>query len=62
MRYESVLYQVLHVPHDAKCFPPMCILAPLSTTIRQLYSITKMATYGSYEYEEEGSGSGLNRK
>ena len=36
--------------------------ASSSTTIRQLYSITKMPTYGSYEYEKERSDTGLNRK
>ena len=30
--------------------------------MRQLYSITKMSTYGSYEYKDEGSGIGVNRK
>ena len=57
MRNVSVLYRVLHVAHDAKCFSP-CIYSHL----HQLNSITKMPTYGSYEYKEEGSGSELNRK
>ena len=43
-------------------FFAVCILASSSTTIRQLYSITKMPTYGPYEYKEEGSGTGPNRK
>ena len=59
MRNNSVLYRVLHVGHDAKCFSP-CVYS--STTIGQLYSITKMSTYGSYEFKEEGSGTGPNRK
>ena len=57
MRKDSVLYRVLHVAHDAKCFSP-CVYSHL---YRQL-SDTKMPTYGSYEYKEEGSGTGLNRK
>ena len=49
---------------NAKCFSPcvLCILASSSTTIRQLYSITKMPIYALYEYKEEGSGTGLNQK
>ena len=35
-------------------FFAVCILESLSTTIRQLYSIT----YGSYEYKEEGLSMG----
>ena len=33
-----------------------------STTIRQLYFITKMPLFGLYEYKAEGSGCGFNRK
>ena len=58
MRNDSVLYRVLHVPHDAKCFSA-CVYSHL---YRQLYSITKMPNYRPYEYKEEGSGTGLNRK
>ena len=40
----------------------VCILASSSTTIRQLYFIIKISNYELYEYKEEGSGTGLNRK
>ena len=40
----------------------MCILAFLSTTIRQLNFITKITTFRLYEYKVEGSGCGFNRK
>ena len=62
MPNDRVLYLVLNVAHDAKCFFAVCILTSSLTTIRQLYSITKMSTYGSHEYKEDGSGTGLNRK
>ena len=51
MRNDRVLIPVLHV----------CILAVLSTTIGQLYFITKITTFGLYEYKVEGSGCGFNR-
>ena len=51
---------VLHVAHDAKCFFALCILAFLSITIGQLYFITKITTFGLYEYKVEGSGCGFN--
>ena len=62
MRNDSVLYRVLHVGHDAKCFFAVFILASSSATIRQLYAITKLLTYESNEYKKGGSGTGLNRK
>ena len=62
MRNDNVLYRVLHVAHDAECFSP-CVYSQLH---RQLYDnfiqSQKIITYGSYEYKEEGSGTGLNRK
>ena len=61
MRNDRVLIPVLHVGHDAKCFFALCILAFLSTTIGQLYFITKIATFGLYEYKVERSGCGFNR-
>ena len=64
MRNDRVLRSilVLHVAHDAKCFSPcQCILGFSSTTIRQLYFITKMPTFGLYEYKVEGSGCRFNR-
>ena len=61
MRNDRVLIPVLHVAHDAKCFFALFILAFLSTTIGQLYFITKMTTFGLYEYKVEGSGCGFNR-
>ena len=61
MRNDRVLIPVLHVAHDAKCFFALCILEFSSTTIRQLYFITKMPTFGLYEYKVEGSGCGFKR-
>ena len=61
MRNDRVLIHVLHVAHDAKCFFASCILAFLSTTIGQLYFITKITTFGLYEYKVEGSGYGFNQ-
>ena len=61
MRNEIVLISVLHVTHDAKCFFTLCLLAFFSTTIGQLYFITKITTFGLYEYKVEGSGCGFNR-
>ena len=61
MRNDRVLIPVLHVAHDANFFFALCILAFLSTTIGQLYFITKIATLGLYEYKVEGSGCGFNR-
>ena len=43
-------------------FFTLCMLVFSSTTIRQLYFITKMPTFGLYEYKEEGSGCGFNGK
>ena len=45
MRNDRVLIPVLHVAHDAKCFFALCILEFLSTTIGQLYFITKITTF-----------------
>ena len=61
MRNDRVLIPVLHVEHDAKCCFAFCILAFLSTTIGQLYFITKITTFGLYEYKVKGSGCGFNR-
>ena len=61
MRNDRVLIPVLHVAHDSKCFFALCILAFLSTTIGQLYFITKITTFGLYEYKVEGSGCGFSR-
>ena len=61
MRNDRVLIPVLHVAPDAKCFFAVCILAFLSTTIGQLYFITKITIFGLYEYKVEGSGRGFNR-
>ena len=43
-------------------FFTLCILVFSSTTIRQLYFITKMPTFGLYEYKVEGSRCGFNGK
>ena len=61
MRNDRVLIPVLYVAQDAKCFFAVCILAFLSTTIGQLYFITKITTFGLYEYKVEGSGCVFNR-
>ena len=61
MRNDRVLIPVLHVARDAKCFFALYILAFSSKTIGQLYFITKITTFGLYEYKAEGSGCGFNR-
>ena len=61
MRNDRVLIPVLHVAHAAKCFFALCILAFLSTTIGQHYSMTKITTFGLYENKVEGLGCGFNR-
>ena len=50
------------VLHDVNFFFAFCILVFSPTSIRQLYFITKMPTFGLYEYLVEGSGCGFNRK
>ena len=62
MRNDRVLMAVLHVAHDDKCFFALCILIFSPRTIRQLYFITKIPTFGLYEYNVEGSGCGFYRK
>ena len=61
MRNDRVLIHVLHVTHDAKCFFALCKLVFSSTTIGQLYFITKITTFGLYESKVEGSGCGFNQ-
>ena len=56
MRNDRVLIPVLHMAPDAKCFFALCILVFSSTTIGQLYFITKITTFELYEYKVEGSG------
>ena len=56
MRNDRVLIPVLHVAHDASCFFALCILVFSLTTIQQLYFITKMPTFGLYEYKLEEVG------
>ena len=58
MRIDRVLIPVLHVAHDAKCFSP-CVYSYFH---RQLCFITKMPTFGLYEYKVEGSDCGFNQK
>ena len=62
MRNDRVLIPVLHVAHKWLMFIAMCILVFSSTTIGQLYFITKMPTFGLNEYKVEGSVGGFNRK
>ena len=62
MRNDRVLIRVLPMAQDAKCFSPCvywCFHRQLS---RQIYFITKMPTFGLYEYKVEGSGCGFNQK
>ena len=48
--------------HDAKCFS-QCVYSHLHQQLSDNFiPHKKMPTYGSYEYKEEGSGTGLNRK
>ena len=61
MRNDRVHIPVLHVTHDAKCFAALCILVFSSTTIVQLYFITKITTFRLYVYKVEGSDCGFNR-
>ena len=61
MRDDRVLIPVLHVAHDAKRFFALFILAFLSTAIGQLYFITKITTFGLYEYKVKASSCGFNR-
>ena len=60
MRNDRVLIPVLHVAHTCEMFFAISILVFALTTIRQLYFIIKMPTFGLYEYKIEGSG--FNRK
>ena len=61
MRNDRVQILVLHVAHDAKCFFRLVFTRILSTTIGQLYFITKITTFGLYEYKVEGLGCGYIR-
>ena len=63
MRNDNVQYRVLHVAHDAKCFSP-CVYSYLHRQLSDNFIPHKNANlqYGSYEYTEEGPGTGLNRK
>ena len=40
----------------------VCILASSSTISNNFIPSQKLPAYGSYEYKEEGSGTGPNRK
>ena len=62
MRNDRVLMPVLHVTHKCSMFFAMYVLVFSSTTIRQLYFIAKMPTFGLYGYKVEGSGCVFNRK
>ena len=62
MRNDSVLIPVLHVTHKCLMFFAVCVLVFSSTTIRQLYFITKMPTFGFNAYKVEGSGCSFNQK
>ena len=62
MRNDSVLYRVLHLAHDAKCFSVWVYSHFHRQLSDNLIPSQKMPTYGSYEYKEQGSGSRLNQK
>ena len=47
--------------HDAKCFSPR-VYSHIQRQLSDNFIPPKKPTYGSYEYKEEGSGTGLNRK
>ena len=58
MRNDRVFIPVLHVAHKCQMLFTMCILVFSSTTIGQLYFITKMSMFGLYEYKERGRAVG----
>ena len=64
MRNDRVIILCLQDISGTRClmFFALFILVFSSTTIQQLYFITKMTTFGLYEYKVEGSGCGFNRK
>ena len=62
MQNDRVLIPVLHVAHAAKMCFALCILVLSSTTIRQLYFITKILTFALDEYKVEVLVCGCNRK
>ena len=61
MRNDRVLIPVLHVAHDNKMFFRLVYTRISSTTIGQLYFITKITKFELYEYKVERSGCGFNR-
>ena len=61
MRNDRVLIPVLHVAHDTKYFH-LVYTRIFIDNYRQLYFITIMQTVGLFEYKEEGSVCGFNRK
>ena len=62
MRNDRVLNTGFARGTRCKMFFALCILVFSFATLRQLYFITKMPTFGLYEYKVEGSGCGFNRK
>ena len=75
MRNDRVLIPVLHVARDAKCFSS-CVNsyfhrqlsdkvskgAKIRNRYNQVPHLTKMQTFGLYEYKLEESGCGFNQK
>ena len=58
MRNDSVLYRILHVAHDAKCFSP-CVYFHLRQQLSDNFNPSqKLPTNGPYEYKEEGRAPG----
>ena len=51
MRNDRVLIPVLHVAHDAKCFPP-CVYSYFHRQLSDKFILS----FGLYEYKKEGSG------
>ena len=62
MRNDSVIYRVLHVAHDAKCFSRWVYSHLHRQQFDNFIPSQKKTTYGSCEYKEEGSDTGLNQK
>ena len=62
MRNDRVLIPVLHVAHDTKWLSP-CVYSYFHRQLSDNFILSqKILTFGLYEYKEEGSGCGFNRK
>ena len=62
MRNDRVPIPVLHLAHNAKCFS-LCVYSYFHPELSDNpYFITKMPTFGLYEYKVGGWGCAFNRK